>query len=169
MWQADETAIVEADATAIESEDEIDGHLVLSDIHGSMWKVLVEEGQVVEAGASVVILEAMKTELTISVVGAHLSGMPLNHELTGRHARFLRAAQTTPDYKLFALAGGPPRRPGLMRVADGTGKAIATEVWAISPESLGSRVRRVASLYGEPESDCVICAFHQLLVKTQAS
>ena len=47
-------------------EHEIDGHLVASDLHGSVWKVLVEEGQAVEAGAPIVILEAMKTELSIA-------------------------------------------------------------------------------------------------------
>jgi allophanate hydrolase len=77
-------------------------------------------------------------EIELVVVGAHLSGMPLNHELTARNARFLRAGATTTDYKLYALAGGPPFRPGLMRVACGDGKAIATEVWALSSEALGS-------------------------------
>ena len=77
-------------------------------------------------------------EIELVVVGAHLSGMPLNHELTARNARFLRAGATTTDYKLYALAGGPPFRPGLMRVACGGGKAIATEVWALSSEALGS-------------------------------
>lgn len=77
-------------------------------------------------------------EIELAVVGAHLSGMPLNHELTGRNARFLRAGMTTPDYKLYALAGGPPFRPGLLRVASGTGTPIATEVWALTPEALGS-------------------------------
>jgi allophanate hydrolase len=76
-------------------------------------------------------------EIELAVVGAHLSGMPLNPELTSRHARFLRAATTTRDYRLYALAGGPPFRPGLMRVADGEGFDIATEVWALSPEALG--------------------------------
>jgi allophanate hydrolase len=77
-------------------------------------------------------------EIELAVVGAHLSGMPLNPELTSRNARFLRAATTTRDYRLFALAGGPPYRPGLMRVADGEGFAIATEVWSLTPEALGS-------------------------------
>ena len=77
-------------------------------------------------------------EIELVVVGAHLSGMPLNHELTSRNARFLRAGATTTDYKLYALAGGPPFRPGLMRVARGSGKPIATEVWALSSEALGS-------------------------------
>ncbi len=76
-------------------------------------------------------------EIELAVVGAHLSGMPLNPELTNRGARFLRAGPTTADYRLFALAGGPPFRPGLMRVAAGTGFAIATEVWALTPDALG--------------------------------
>jgi len=76
-------------------------------------------------------------EIELAVVGAHLSGMPLNPELTSRHARFLRAATTTRDYRLYALAGGPPFRPALMRVGDGEGFEIATEVWALSPEGLG--------------------------------
>jgi allophanate hydrolase len=79
-------------------------------------------------------------EIELVVVGAHLSGMPLNHELTSRNARFLRAVSTTPDYRLYALPGGPPFRPGLMRVASGTGTAIATEVWAISAQGFGEFV-----------------------------
>jgi allophanate hydrolase len=87
-------------------------------------------------------------EMELVVVGAHLSGMPLNHELTSRHARFLRAVPTTPDYKLYALPGGPPYRPGLMRVADGTGTPIETEVWAISPEGFGTFVAGIPAPLG---------------------
>lgn len=65
LWQADEAAISDAGPADEVAEEEVDGELVRSDIHGSVWKVLVEEGQVIEAGASIVILEAMKTELTI--------------------------------------------------------------------------------------------------------
>jgi allophanate hydrolase len=100
----------------------------------------------VPIGRTAALLPQPKNSLTVAapgeielvVVGAHLSGMPLNHELTARNARFLRAGATTTDYKLYALAGGPPFRPGLMRVACGDGKAIATEVWALSSEALGS-------------------------------
>ena len=87
-------------------------------------------------------------EIELAVVGAHLSGMPLNPELTSRHARFLRAATTTRDYRLYALAGGPPFRPGLMRVGDGEGFEIATEVWALSPEGLGSFLAGVPAPLG---------------------
>ncbi len=87
-------------------------------------------------------------EIEITVVGAHLSGMALNHELTSRKARFLRAVDTLPEYRLYALAGGPPARPGLMRVAPGEGLAIATEVWAIPATTFGSFVAGVPSPLG---------------------
>ncbi|MCD0417057.1 allophanate hydrolase [Rubrivivax sp. JA1024] len=87
-------------------------------------------------------------EIELVVVGAHLSGMPLNHELTSRGARFLRAVSTTPDYKLFALQGGPPFRPGLLRVAPGEGAPIATEVWGISAEGFGSFVAGIPAPLG---------------------
>jgi allophanate hydrolase len=87
-------------------------------------------------------------EIELAVVGAHLSGMPLNPELTSRNARLLRAVNTKPDYKRYALAGGPPFRPGLMRVADGTGSAIATEVWALTPDALGSFIAGVPAPLG---------------------
>ena len=87
-------------------------------------------------------------EIEIMVVGAHLSGMALNHELVSRQARFLRAVATKPDYRLFALAGGPPFRPGLMRVAAGEGVAIDTEVWAVPAGAFGSFVAGVPSPLG---------------------
>jgi allophanate hydrolase len=77
-------------------------------------------------------------EAEIAVCGAHLAGLPLNHQLTSRRARFLRATTSTPDYRFYALPGGPPERPGMVRVADGTGGAIAVEVWAIPLAELGS-------------------------------
>ncbi len=68
-------------------------------------------------------------EIAVVAVGAHMSGLPLNHELTRLGARFLREAKTAPRYRLYRLAGGPPYRPGLVRVSEG--EAIAVEVWAM--------------------------------------
>lgn len=81
--------------------------------------------------------------IEIAVVGAHLSGLALNHELTTRGGVLLRDVATEPCYRLFALAGGPPRRPGLLRVAPGEGCAIATEVWALPPEGFADFVAAV--------------------------
>ena len=86
-------------------------------------------------------------EIEIAVVGAHLSGMPLNRELTGTGGRLLRATTTSPDYRFFALPGGPPKRPGLIRVAEG-GAPIAVEVWALPPEGFGRFVAGIPSPLG---------------------
>ncbi len=75
--------------------------------------------------------------IEVVVVGAHLSGMPLNHQLTSLGATFRRAPATAPCYRLYALPGGPPYRPGLLRVRDGEGLAIATEVWALEAAAFG--------------------------------
>ena len=81
--------------------------------------------------------------IEITAVGAHLSGLALNHELTARGGVLLRTPRTEPCYRLFALAGGPPRRPGLLRVPAGTGHGIATEVWALPPEGFASFVAAI--------------------------
>ncbi len=44
--------------------------------------------------------------------------------------------------------GGPPKRPGLIRVADGTGAAIACEVWALPAEGFGTFVDGIPSPLG---------------------
>ncbi len=75
--------------------------------------------------------------IEICVVGAHLSGMALNAELLRESGELRRAVQTAPCYRLYALAGGPPRRPGLLRVAPGAGSAIATEIWALPEDGFG--------------------------------
>ncbi|MCX4221084.1 allophanate hydrolase [Pseudomonas sp. MCal1] len=71
------------------------------------------------------------------VCGAHLDGLALNWQLRQRGARLIEATCSSKDYKLYALAGGPPLRPGMLRVADG-GVAIAVEVWELPSSELGS-------------------------------
>jgi allophanate hydrolase len=80
--------------------------------------------------------------IEIAVVGAHLSGMALNPDLLREGARLRRAVDTQPIYRLYALAGGPPRRPGLLRVGPG-GLAIATEVWELPAAGFGRFVARI--------------------------
>jgi allophanate hydrolase len=71
------------------------------------------------------------------VAGAHLEGMPLNHQLTTRGARLLQRTRTAPRYRLFALSTEPPK-PGLVQTsAAGEGAAIEVEVWALSAAALG--------------------------------
>jgi allophanate hydrolase len=82
-------------------------------------------------------------EVALAVVGAHLSGMPLNNELRARHARLLDVTRTAPDYRLFALPNTAPPKPGLLGVAPGTGSAIEVEVWALPYEGFGRFVADV--------------------------
>jgi allophanate hydrolase len=84
-----------------------------------------------------------REEIALAVVGAHLSGMPLNGELKALGARFLQATATAADYRLFALAGTTPAKPGLLRVAAGTGAAIEVELWALSAAAFGRFVAAV--------------------------
>jgi allophanate hydrolase len=82
-------------------------------------------------------------EIAVAVVGAHLSGMPLNGELKALGARLLEETATAPDYRLYALAASNPPKPGLLRVAQGQGSAIAVEIWALRAEGFGQFVAAI--------------------------
>ena len=86
---------------------------------------------------------ATRDRVEIAVVGAHLTGLPLNRELVELGASFLREVETTRDYRLFALPGTVPAKPGLLRVADGAGAAIKAEVWTLDPAGFGAFVAKI--------------------------
>ncbi|HEV7622487.1 MAG TPA: allophanate hydrolase, partial [Amnibacterium sp.] len=77
------------------------------------------------------------------VVGAHLTGQPLNHQLVAAGGTRTAAVTTAPAYRLFALETMPPK-PGLVRVGDG-GSAVAGEVWALPTAGLGDLVAALPS------------------------
>ncbi|MGL4556050.1 MAG: allophanate hydrolase-related protein, partial [Afipia sp.] len=89
--------------------------------------------------------EPGKDEVAIVAVGAHLSGMALNHELLSLGGRLIEATSTAPDYKLYALKGTVPPKPGMLRVETGTGAAIAVEVWALPTKAFGAFVAAIPS------------------------
>ena len=82
-------------------------------------------------------------EIAIAVVGAHLTGMPLNGELKSFGARFLERTTTTADYRLFLLPGTTPAKPGLLRAGVDAGAAVDVEIWTMPAEQFG---RFVASI-----------------------
>jgi len=84
--------------------------------------------------------------IRIAVCGAHLSGQPLNHQLTERNAKLIADTTTAPIYRLYALNGGPPARPGLIRSGDGA--AIGVEVWEMPIESAGSFIGGIPAPLG---------------------
>jgi allophanate hydrolase len=85
--------------------------------------------------------------IDIAVCGAHMSGLPLNHQLTSRGAWRVACTQSAPEYHLFALPGGPPERPGMVRVAEG-GVAIDIEIWRMPEEHFASFMRGIPAPLG---------------------
>jgi allophanate hydrolase len=85
--------------------------------------------------------------IELAVVGAHLQGQPLNHQLTDAGARLVRSTRTAPAYRLYALAGTSPPKPGLVRAGagddGGAGAAIEVETWALDPAAFGRFVAQV--------------------------
>jgi allophanate hydrolase len=85
--------------------------------------------------------------IRLAVVGAHLSGEPLNHHLTDRNARLVATTRTAPHYRFYALPTIPPK-PGLLRTVDaahddpGAG-SVEVEVWELDDAGFGSFVAGV--------------------------
>jgi allophanate hydrolase len=83
----------------------------------------------------------------IAVVGAHMSGLPLNKQLSELDGRLESTGTTAASYRLYALPGGGPKRPGLVRVADG-GTAIELEVWSVPSGKLGAFAKQIPAPLG---------------------
>ncbi len=79
----------------------------------------------------------------LAVVGAHLTGQPLNYQLTERNAVLLQTTRTAADYRCFALTNTKPLKPGLVRVPGFQGPGIEVEVWAVPDKHFGSFVAAV--------------------------
>jgi allophanate hydrolase len=88
----------------------------------------------------------MSDRIPVVVCGAHLDGLPLNHQLRSRGARLLEKTYSAPSYRLYALAGGPPQRPGMVR--DEHGRSIEVEVWSVPSAELGSFVAGIPAPLG---------------------
>ncbi|TDW25688.1 allophanate hydrolase [Rhizobium azibense] len=84
----------------------------------------------------------------IVVVGAHLTGMPLNHELTGPGGYRLKTCRTAGDYRLFVLPNSLPPKPGLVREPGFAGNGLEVEVWALSPAAFGNFVQKIPGPLG---------------------
>jgi len=89
---------------------------------------------------------AEASRLSIAVVGAHLRGQPLHHQLTDRGATFVASTATSPAYRLYALDTAPPK-PGLVRVDD-DGVAVEVEVWSLDASAFGSFVAAIPAPLG---------------------
>ncbi|ARM90757.1 allophanate hydrolase protein (plasmid) [Rhizobium sp. CIAT894] len=84
----------------------------------------------------------------IVVVGAHLTGMPLNHELTGVGARLVKTCSTSGEYRLFVLPDTVPPKPGLIREPGHKGAGLEVEVWALPADAFGRFVQKIPAPLG---------------------
>jgi allophanate hydrolase len=71
-----------------------------------------------------------------------MSGLPLNRQLTALGGQLERTGKTAPVYRLYALPGGPPHRPGMVRVTTGGG-AIELEIWSLPSAAVGAFLRQI--------------------------
>ncbi|PWR21864.1 allophanate hydrolase [Zavarzinia compransoris] len=79
----------------------------------------------------------------VAVVGAHLSGMPLNHQLTQPGGTLVKRCRTTRDYRLFALPGTVPPKPGLIHQPGFEGPGLEVEVWSLPVAAFGQFVSAI--------------------------
>ena len=86
------------------------------------------------------------SEIAVAMVGAHMSGLPLNHEVKRLGGRYLYASETAPSYRFYSLAGGPPKRPGLVRAENGA--SIDLEVWALPEDRFGAFMKGIPQPLG---------------------
>jgi allophanate hydrolase len=97
--------------------------------------------------------ETAGAAVRLAVVGAHLRGLALNHQLLDVGARFVGATRTAPHYRLYALPNTAPRKPGLQRVAAG-GSSIEIELWDVPIAQFGLFIAKVGAPLGIGNLEC---------------
>lgn len=114
--------------------------------------------------------------IPIVVCGAHMRGLPLNKQLTERGGYLLQHTRTSANYRFYALPGGPPHRPGLVRVEQG-GTQIEVEVWALPHTQWGSFTAGIPSplclgqvqLEGGSQATGFLCEAHAVIAARDIS
>ncbi|ACK51530.1 allophanate hydrolase [Methylocella silvestris BL2] len=123
--------------------------LVLADrLHRALGQGVgraVGEGAEIPAAA---LLPVPAEAIQVVVAGAHMSGLQLNHELTGLSGRLVETTRTAPFYRLMALPGTVPPKPGLVRTPGFAGPGIEVEIWSLSPENFGRFIAGVPAPMG---------------------
>jgi allophanate hydrolase len=89
---------------------------------------------------------AASGQVRVAVCGTHMSGLPLNPQLTSRGGRLVAAVKSAPAYKFYALPGGPPQRPGMVRAPGGA--SIEMEIWELPATEFGSFVAGIPGPLG---------------------
>lgn len=121
---------------------------------GSDWALIEfaarwQRSRALPLGANLREMQPADTKIAVSppgairlaVVGAHLEGMPLHHQLITRGARLHALATTAARYRLYALNGTRPPKPGLVRID--AGARISVEVYDVPPDTFGSLLSEI--------------------------
>ena len=87
---------------------------------------------------------SMNNTLTIGVCGAHMQGLPLNHQLVSLGAKYVKTCKTVQGYRLFNVPQKTPPRPGLLRDTLSP-FTIELELWEMPLVSFGAFIMHVAS------------------------
>lgn len=90
--------------------------------------------------------EGMEQRVSIAVCGAHMRGLPLNHQLTEVGGLYEETMRTSADYRFYALSGGPPYRPGLVRSTEGV--QIEVELWSLPVAAYGAFITGIPAPLG---------------------
>jgi allophanate hydrolase len=118
-------------------------------LHAPAWgdEMLVRSAQQLQLRA--VPASVPRGWMTLVVAGAHLRGQPLEHQLLDRGAVWMGTTATAGCYRLYALDGTVPAKPGLVRTSDDDGEAIEVDLWALAPAAFAAFVSAV------PEPLCI--------------
>jgi allophanate hydrolase len=104
-------------------------------------------GTTQDLGQTPIVKPMAGTIVQVAVVGAHLSGQPLNKQLTERSARLTETTRTAKGYRLFALANTSPPKPGLVFDGQAAG-CIEVEIWEMDLAAFGSFVGLIPAPLG---------------------
>jgi allophanate hydrolase len=107
-------------------------------LHRELQNEMGATGQKLKEAETIDPKGRLRGVMEMAVVGAHLNGQPLNGQLTERRARLVRTTRTAASYRLFALKGTVPAKPGLVFDPGFTGPGIEVEVWAMPEDTVGS-------------------------------
>jgi allophanate hydrolase len=115
-----------------------------SRLHAQLSETLGATGQPLETAP--IAADKRTGYLPVAVCGAHMEGLPLNHQLLERGGRLLQKTTTAAAYRLYLLPGGPPYRPGLVRSE--AGAAVELEVWELPVINLGDFLNQIPAPLG---------------------
>jgi allophanate hydrolase len=116
-----------------------DGLLQVADrLHRSLASTLGDSERKLAATPAIAASSPPHGCILMAVVGAHLTGQPLNWQMTQRKARLVRAIRTHGDYRLYAVPNTTPPKPGLVYEPGFGGQGIEVEVWAMPEDTVGS-------------------------------